>query len=148
MDMLNPQVWMGVAAGALVLMLAQVGLAWRAARLARRAADHQERLERLADALSLLTETSESGFKAVAAELERIGVAGLGRRADGSTTRRVVRAARRGQSVPQIAAEEQVSEGEVHLRLKVAADEGLDGSPDDLPLARGLRATAYESLPV
>jgi len=148
MDMLNPQVWMGVAAGALVLMLAQVGLAWRAARLARRAADHQERLERLADALSLLTETSESGFKAVAAELERIGVAGLGRRADASTTRRVMRAARRGQSVPQIAAEEQVSEGEVHLRLKVAADEGLDGSPDDLPLARGLRATAYESLPV
>lgn len=76
-------------------------------------------LSHLGDALTLLTETTESGFRTMAAEVERL------RQADSSPDRRaadarVTAAARRGQSVRDIAAAEAVSEGEVALRLHLA----------------------------
>jgi hypothetical protein len=108
----------GTVLGALVL--AQAWLLWRLTRVLASAARVEERVGHFADALSLLTETTESGFRAVAEE--------LGRRRDEvpnllhgrAATARVNAAARRGRSVSEIAAAEEVSEGEVRLRLHMS----------------------------
>jgi hypothetical protein len=105
----------GVVLSALVT--AQVWLLWRLTRVLASAARVEERVGHFGDALSLLTETTESGFRAVADELGR-------RRLDvpdflqhKTATARVSAAARRGRSVTEIASAEDVSEGEVRLRL-------------------------------
>ena len=102
------------------MLLLQAVLLWRllgAVGVLRR---FDDRLERLSDALSLLTETSESGFQAIGAELERVGQTVTARRPGRTTNARVAAAAKRGQSVPQIAVREEMSEGEVRLRLHLA----------------------------
>lgn len=145
------------AAGLLVAAAAQgVLLVW----LARRAGaivQLEQRVTRLADALALLTDTAESGFRTMA---ERIPAAPPSRpraprqarqdtarrtaatpkvvahaarrttaaptpgahatRRTKTVTTRVAQAARRGRSVQEIAAAEQVSEGEIRLRMHVA----------------------------
>jgi hypothetical protein len=84
----------------------------------RRLGRFDQRLAHLTDALSLLTETAEVGFRANAAEIGRLGERAPAE-CDASQTAngRVTRAVRRGRSVQQIAAEEQMSEAEVRLRL-------------------------------
>ena len=102
------------------MLLLQAVLLWRllgAVGVLRR---FDDRLERLSDALSLLTETSESGFRAMGAELERVGQTVTARRPGRTANTRVAAAAKRGQSVPQIAVREEMSEGEVRLRLHLA----------------------------
>ena len=67
-------------------------------------------------AVALLTDTSEGAFQSVAQQLERVTTAP-------SRTRRTPArraAARKGQSIAEIAAIEGVSEGEVRLRLHLA----------------------------
>lgn len=87
----------------------------------RRLRRFDQRLAHLSDALSLLTETAEAGFRANATEIGRLGERPFSERADSTTASgRLLRAVRRGQSVPQIAADEQMSEGEVRLRLHMA----------------------------
>lgn len=89
------------------------------------------KLARQADALALLTETSESGFTAIAHELSRreVEVAKPQREPQREpNTRRMTTAARRGKSVKEIAAAEQVSQGEVHLRLALAKHAAADRS--------------------
>lgn len=80
----------------------------------------EARVERFNDALALLTEATESGFRSTAAELQR--VAAVQRHSEGpfEMQRRLERAAELGGSVPQIAGQEGVSEGEVQLRLHMA----------------------------
>lgn len=86
-----------------------------------------DKLSHFGDALTLLTETTEGGFRAVASELDRAALS------TGSshlmakkpavprpTSARITAAAKRGRSVEEIAATEQVSEGEVRLRLHLA----------------------------
>jgi hypothetical protein len=99
--------------------LLQFGIAWQLLRIARSHRTVSERLTHFADALGLLTETTEAGFRAVVLELGRVSETGVGAPMR-PTTGRVARLARRGRSVQQIASDEQVSEGEVRLRLRLA----------------------------
>jgi hypothetical protein len=98
--------------------LAQLLLLWLLLSHRRTQAALETRLARQADALALLTETSEAGFAAVARELER--GATTARPARRPSARRLTAAARKGRSLTEIAAAEQMSEGEVRLRLHLA----------------------------
>jgi hypothetical protein len=108
----------------------------RLLQLARLVARVEGRLGHLADAFALLTETSETGFRAVANEIERLSDAGIRRRPARTSHARVVTSARRGRSVQQIAVAEQVSEGEVRLRLHLAEQARTDRVHDKAPAAR------------
>lgn len=80
------------------------------------------RLAHFGEALALLTDTTQTGFASVAAELERSG----GRRAPvvsrAATSKRIVGAAKRGRSIQDIAASEEVSESEIRLHLGLASE--------------------------
>lgn len=79
-----------------------------------------ERLSHFAEALALLTDTTEAGLSGVAAALEQPRRASrAGSRA--STGKRIATAARKGRSLTQIAADEAMSESEVRLHLEMAA---------------------------
>jgi hypothetical protein len=79
------------------------------------------RMSNIVAGISLLTDTTETGLRDVAAEIARAGNAEAPRpRPRAATQRRMATAARRGVSVQEIAAAEQVSEGEVNLRLQLA----------------------------
>ena len=81
------------------------------------------RMTNLIAGVSLLTDTTETGLRDVATEIGRASTASTARpRPRAATQRRIATAARRGQSVQEIAAAEQVSEGEVSLRLQIAAN--------------------------
>lgn len=113
------------------LGLVQAALLWRLLRLGRDLRTYDERSGHLSDAVSLLTETTEASFRAVALEVERLASTGPAR-ATRTSTRRVAAAARRGRSVQEIAATERVSEGEVRLRLHLADDgpgDQVSGAP-------------------
>jgi DNA-binding NarL/FixJ family response regulator len=80
------------------------------------------RVDRMGEAVTLLSETAEAGFAAVAQEIEKMQRAPVSRATGSRTTvsRRVVKAATRGESVEQIARREALSEGEVRLHLALA----------------------------
>lgn len=80
------------------------------------------RVDRMGEAVTLLSETAEAGFAAVAQEIEKLQRAPVARSTATRATvsRRVVRAATRGESVEQIARREALSEGEVRLHLALA----------------------------
>lgn len=80
-----------------------------------------DRMAHLLAGVSLLTDTTEGALRDVAAEITRLGaVKDAARpRTRAATQRRVAGAARRGRTVQDIAAAEQVSEGEVRLRLQL-----------------------------
>lgn len=87
----------------------------------------EQHVTRLQEGTNLLTDTVELGFRQVAAELERLAqampagaVAPVRPAPSRPTTARVRAASGRGRTVREIAAEEQVSEGEVRLRLSLA----------------------------
>lgn len=90
----------------------------------RRMAGLGDRMAQLTTVVSLLTDTVETGLRDVAREIERRGRA-TARPAPrpkkrAATERRVATAVRRGRSVAEIAATEQMSEGEVRLRAQLA----------------------------
>lgn len=89
----------------------------------RRIARLGDRIAQLTAGVSLLTDTIEGGLRDVAQEIDRLSAVQTGphtkRRA--ATQKRVSSAAGRGRSVQEIAAEEQMSEGEVRLRMQLAA---------------------------
>lgn len=111
-----------IAAVVAAVGLLQATLLWRLLRLGRDLRAYDERFGHLSDAVSLLTETTEASFRAVALEVERLAATGASRASGRTSTRRVAAAARRGRSVQEIAAAEKVSEGEVRLRLHLAED--------------------------
>jgi hypothetical protein len=111
----------------LVIALTMVGAAqavvlWVVSRRLNRLDQVEARLGHLTDALTLLAETAESGFRANAQEVARIadGMTPKTAIASRTTTKRVATAAKKGRAVSDIAAAEQVSEGEVNLRLHLA----------------------------
>jgi hypothetical protein len=127
--MMNTSTLIGVGAVLTVVVIGQSYLLWRLTRSLGGVQKLDEKLGHYGDALSLLTETTESGFKAVAAELDRTAA----RPNDGpakaaikkampapSTAARISAAARKGRTVPEIAAAEELSEGEVRLRLHMS----------------------------
>jgi hypothetical protein len=98
-----------------LICLVETFLLWRVARSLGALDRFEDRLAHFSGALTLLTETTESGFRSLAIELARTQKStGSGSR---SVTRRVVRAARQGRSPLEIAAREQIAESEVRLRL-------------------------------
>jgi hypothetical protein len=88
-------------------------------RRQRRAVERlEERLTHLHAGLSLLTNTTEDGLRGVALEVARLaGAAETKPKAVASARERIAAAATHGRSVQDIAATEQVSEGEVLLHL-------------------------------
>ncbi|MDE3130174.1 MAG: hypothetical protein KGL16_03400 [Acidobacteriota bacterium] len=109
-----------------VMCLAETVLLWRVARSLGALDRFEDRLAHFSGALTLLTETTEQGFRTLAIEIarpERMVATGTSRIA----TRRVARAARQGRSPLDIAAQERMSEGEVRLRLHLS-DTDFSGS--------------------
>jgi hypothetical protein len=148
--MMNTSTLIGVGAVLTVVMIGQSYLLWRLTRSLGGVQKLDEKLGHYSDALSLLTETTESGFKAVAAELDRTAA----RPNDGpakaaikkampapSTAARISAAARKGRTVPEIAAAEELSEGEVRLRLHMSKQAQVNS-------AATKTATATKTAPV
>jgi hypothetical protein len=114
---------MNVAIIALILVgAAETAVLWSVARNLRRLDRVEGRLAHLSDALALLTETAEAGFRASAQEIARVAEITAPRPVVTATgaTRRMTAASRRGKTLSDIAAEERMSEGEVNLRLHLA----------------------------
>lgn len=115
-----------VLAGLGIVLLAQVYLFRLLFNQQRMLESFDDRFGRLTAGVSLLTDTTECGLRDVAQEVERLGqVAPPRKRSTATVTRRIKTAARRGRKVADIAAAEQLSEGEVRLRLHLAGS-----SPD------------------
>jgi hypothetical protein len=109
------------ASALVVLSAAQAWLLWRLSRMVASTARLEDKVGHLADALSMLTETSEAGFKAIADELtRRAAAAPMPAPRARAPLARLKAAAKKGISIADIAAAEQMSEGEVRLRLHLA----------------------------
>ena len=106
-------------AGAAILVVAAV--VWVHVQTQRAIERLDDRMAHLIAGVSLLTDTTEGALRDVAAEITRLaGVKDtVARPRTRAVTRRVSTAARRGRTVQDIAATEQVSEGEVRLRLQL-----------------------------
>ena len=112
--------WMNWIVGGLILLcLVQASLLFRVLRAVGAVERTEDRLSHYSGALALLTETTESGFRALALELGRVGKSAAPA-APRVTNTRVVRQVRRGRSVAEIASSEDVSEGEIRLRVHLA----------------------------
>jgi hypothetical protein len=131
-----------VSASALSLMIGLIGLwaLWRVRRQLHAVTDVQDRVNTLTNSVALLTDTTESCFRAISMQLQfqqSSNVRSAARRpatppaeppvqTPGSRKakqRRVVGAARRGEAVAAIAAREDLAETEVALRLHVGRDQ-------------------------
>jgi hypothetical protein len=114
----------GVLAALSAMVMAQTVLLWKAQRALARLHAIEARVDKFGDAIVLLTDTTESAFRAVATEMTRPPAAATRTATvcavSNARTRRVARAAARGTSVEQIAAAEEVAESEVRLRLHMA----------------------------
>ena len=111
--------WMlGSVAGATLLLGG--GIVWVHVQTQRAIERLDDRVSHLLAGVSLLTDTTEGALRDVAVEVNRLaGTKEEARPRTRTTTRRVTAAARRGRSVQDIAAAEEVSEGEVRLRLQL-----------------------------
>ena len=109
-----------------VMTVVQAWGLWRLSRLMKTLAPLDERVSSLNRAVSLLIDTTESGFEAMGRHLARkpapVAAPPKVTAVRQARQRRVVTASRKGKSVPQIAAAESMSEGEVALRLDVARE--------------------------
>ena len=92
----------------------------RLTRRMRGLAATEDRIARFGEALTLLTETCETGFRTMGTEIGRMAEAAPRRARRRVATDRLTRAARRGDAIHQMAAAERLSEGEVRLRLLLA----------------------------
>ena len=107
-----------------VVMVVQTWCLWRVLSRVGAIERVEDRLASLTHTLMLLTDTTETCFQVVANQLE----AEQAQRAGSATARagrqrRIVAAARRGRPVGEIAANEEVAEGEARLRLHLAAQD-------------------------
>ena len=109
-----------IVTGVIVAGLLQAYLLARLVRGLQAMTRTEERVTRFGEALALLTETCEAGFVAMGREMARSTDRPVRSPRARSTTRRVTEAARRGDSLQQIASTERLSEGEVRLRLLLA----------------------------
>jgi hypothetical protein len=105
---------------ALAVVVLQGWLVRRLIQALGAAARMEEKLGHFGDALSLLTETTETGFVAIANELNKQSGDSLLSKPKSISNARINAAARRGSSVAEIAASEQLSESEVRLRMHLS----------------------------
>jgi hypothetical protein len=122
--LLSPQVQqlvMGIGGGVMLFLQTVCVVAWW---LQHRRAKHLDgRVAHLSAAMALLTYTLEGGLHDVAREVSRLGATATAapvvpQRNRTVVQRRVRGAAKRGRTVREIAAAEQMSEGEVRLMLQ------------------------------
>jgi hypothetical protein len=113
-----------VGCALLALSAVQAWLLWRLSRMVAASARLEDKVGHLGDALSILTETSEAGFKAIADELTRRDAVPVAAPRSKAPIARLKAAARKGTSIADIAAAEQMSEGEVRLRLHLSEAAG------------------------
>ena len=134
----------GIVAGIGVAAVVQTVLVWRATRAVARLSAIEARVERFGDALTLLTDTTESAFRAVAIQMtHRPAVAAaVTPAASAAKTRRITRAVTRGATIEQVAAAEEVAESEVRLRLQMADDKPVRRAPK--PAVRKKKAVAIK----
>ena len=104
----------------LVFGVAQSALSVKLIRQIKALRQMEARVEHFNDALALLTEATESGFRSTAVELQRVAAVQRHSEDSSEVQRRLKRAATFGGSVEQIASHEGLSEGEVQLRLHMA----------------------------
>jgi hypothetical protein len=106
-------------AGAALLLLG--GLMWLQLRQAAAMARLDNRTSHLLAGVTLLTDTTEGALRELAVQVEALspGKPSPRPRAGRPPQRRIAAAFKRGRSVEDIAAAEQVSEGEVRLRLQL-----------------------------
>jgi len=127
------------AVGLLGAALVQTLLVWRALRAVGRLATIEARVDKFGDALTLLTDTTESAFRAVASEMTRkpATAAKSAQAASAARTRRIARAKTRGATIQAIAAAEDVAESEVRLRLQMANDQPTPRAPKPAAARKG-----------
>lgn len=130
------EVWIGAG-----LLVFQAALAIRLLVALGRLGRLEERVHHLGDALALLTETAESGFNTMAGEIERLRQPRSRTAESRPTSARVASAARRGRTVQEIAKTEGLSEGEVRLRLQMAAQNREQAAAADAPDRGGARSS-------
>src|SRR4029450_7226517 len=82
-----------------VLSAVQAWLLWRLSRMVAASARLEEKVSHLGDALSILTETSEAGFKAIADELTRRAIGPMVTPRSKTPIARLRAAARKGMSI-------------------------------------------------
>jgi hypothetical protein len=124
-------------AGLLFVCAQLIVLLWTLRRL-RELSHIRERMSRLADGLALLTDTTEAGFATVARQIEQLARnAAPPKPSRAAVAKRVANAARRGERVEKIAANESLSESEVHLHLAMTANQPHQAhqTTSDTPLA-------------
>lgn len=118
---------MTVSSSSLVLFaavaLVQTCLLVALIRGIRSLARAEQRVTRFGEALSLLTETCDAGFRTMSHEITRWSDGAPVAARPRVPTRRLKQAVRRGDTVDAIAAAEQMAEGEVRLRLFLADPE-------------------------
>jgi hypothetical protein len=88
-----------------------------------------DRVGHLSTAMALLTDTLETSLNDVSRELAKLSApspAPVGAKARSSAQRRVRSAAKLGHSVPDIAASEEMSEGEVRLMLQMSPKNAIE----------------------
>lgn len=115
-----------VLAGFAVAIGIQVVAAVLAVFMMRRRRRDLDRIEgrvtQLAEALTLLTDTTQAGFASLVSELERSQRPRAASTSRAATSRRIARAVDRGRAVRDVAADEQVSESEIRLHLGLASE--------------------------
>jgi hypothetical protein len=113
------ELYLVIAVGVLAVM--QIAAGYLIVQQQRVVDRFDDRIAHLTAGISLLTDTTEGALRDMAQEINRIGTLAVDRpKPRAATQRRMANAARRGQTVQQIAATERVSEGEVMLRLQLA----------------------------
>jgi hypothetical protein len=115
-----PKISLVIASVAFVLASLSVVQLLMLVRLKRRIADLDrvnERLDHFAQALTLLTDTTEQGLENVAAGMQTLGRRMTTRGGTRAVGRRIADAARDGRSLSAIAAAEALSESEVRLHV-------------------------------
>ncbi len=115
----------------LVFGVAQSALSVKLIRQVMALRQMEARVEHFNDALALLTEATESGFRSTAAELQRVAAVQRHSEDPLEVQRRLERAATLGGSVAQIAGHEGLSEGEAQLRLYMAKSAAVPAAQEN-----------------
>ncbi|MFN7914041.1 MAG: hypothetical protein U0Q55_01785 [Vicinamibacterales bacterium] len=125
-------VLLALLAAMAVLNALQLTLLVRLARRVTNGDRSHERLAHFAEALTLLTDTTEQGLANVAASLNAVGQKPATRSTTKATTRRIVSAVKKGKPIAAIAEAESMSESEIRLHLELggfaAPAEAVHGS--------------------
>jgi hypothetical protein len=117
-----PKISMPMVIGGAVAVMAWINLLQLVllVRMKRRVVEVErvnERLDHFAQALTLLTDTTEQGLENVATGLQALGRKMTTRGGTKATARRIADAARGGRPLSAIAADEAMSESEVRLHV-------------------------------